>query len=82
LPKRKKDSLSDKDVVIESDVWCGANVTILKGVRIGRGSVIAAGAVVTKDIAPYSIYINKDLIKRRFTEEQIIEHERLMREVT
>lgn len=39
---------NDAPVVIEDDVWTGANVTILKGVTIGHGSVIAAGAVVTK----------------------------------
>lgn len=46
---------NDAPVVIEDDVWCGANVTILKGVIIGRGSVVAAGAVVTKSCPPYSI---------------------------
>lgn len=39
-----------KPVIIEDHVWCGANVTITKGVRIGAGAVIAAGAVVTKDV--------------------------------
>lgn len=39
-----------KPVIIEDHVWCGANVTITKGVRIGTGAVIAAGAVVTKDV--------------------------------
>lgn len=43
------------DVVIEEDVWVASRVTILPGVRIGRGSVIACGAVVTKDIPPMSI---------------------------
>lgn len=33
---------NDQDVVIEEDVWCGANVTILKGVIIGRGTIVAA----------------------------------------
>ena len=42
-------------VTIEEDVWTGANITILPGVTIGRGTVVAAGAVVTKDIPPYSI---------------------------
>lgn len=46
---------NDLPVVIEDDVWCGANVTILKGVTIGHGSVVAAGAVVTKSFPPYSI---------------------------
>lgn len=36
-------------------MWCGANVTIMKGVTIGRGSIVAAGAVVTKSCSPYSI---------------------------
>lgn len=42
-------------VKIEDDVWLGARVTILPGVTIGRGSIIAAGAVVTKDVPPYAI---------------------------
>ena len=37
-------------VVIEDNVWLGANVTVLKGVRIGRDSVVAAGSVVTRDL--------------------------------
>lgn len=71
---------NDAPVVIEDDVWCGANVTILKGVTIGRGSVVAAGAVVTKSFPPYSIIggVPAKLIKMRFTEEQIREHERLL----
>ena len=47
---------NDMDVVIENDVWIGANVTILKGVTIHTGSVVAAGSVVTKDVDAYSIY--------------------------
>jgi maltose O-acetyltransferase len=42
-------------VVIEDDVWIGIRVMILPGVTIGRSSVIGAGAVVTKDIPPYSV---------------------------
>ena len=42
-------------VVIEDDVWLAARVTVLKGVRIGRGAVVAAGAVVTRDVAPYTV---------------------------
>ena len=44
------------NVVVEDDVWIGANATILSGVRVGTCSVIGAGSVVTKDIEPYSIY--------------------------
>ena len=42
-------------VVIEDDVWIGSGASILQGVRIGRGSIIGAGAVVTKSIPPFSI---------------------------
>ena len=71
---------NDLPVVIEDGVWIGANVTILKGVTIGRGSVVAAGAVVTKSCAPYSIIggVPAKLIKMRFTEEEIEEHERIL----
>lgn len=47
---------NDQEVVINEDVWCGANVTILKGIHIGRGSVIAAGAVLTKNVGEYEIW--------------------------
>jgi acetyltransferase-like isoleucine patch superfamily enzyme len=42
-------------VIIEDDVWIGAKATVLKGVTIGKGAVVAVGAVVTKDVPPYSI---------------------------
>lgn len=69
---------NDQAVVIEDDVWIATGVIILKGITIGEGSVVAAGAVVTKDIPPYTIYINKNFQKPRFTEEEIIEHKRLL----
>ena len=42
-------------IIIENDVWICSNCVILKNVRIGKGSVIAAGAVVTKDVEPFSV---------------------------
>lgn len=42
-------------VTIEDDVWIGANVTIMPGVRVGRGSVLAAGAVVVRDVPPLAV---------------------------
>lgn len=42
-------------VVIEDDVWIGNNCIILKGVRIGRGAVVAAGSIVTKDVPPFTL---------------------------
>jgi acetyltransferase-like isoleucine patch superfamily enzyme len=48
--------LNNQSVVIEGYNWIGANVTILGGVRIGKGAIIAAGAVVTKNVEANSIY--------------------------
>lgn len=42
-------------IVVEDDVWLGANVTILRGVRIGRGAIVGANAVVTRDVPAYAI---------------------------
>ena len=47
--------VSTSPVTIEDDIWIGANATILSGVKIGQHSVIAAGAVVTKDVPPHSL---------------------------
>ena len=71
---------NDLPVVIEDDVWCGANVTILKGVTIGRGSIVAAGAVVTQSFPPYSVVggVPAKLLKMRFTPEEIVEHEKML----
>lgn len=49
--------VSSQGIVIENDAWIGAGVNVLDGVRVGQGSVIGAGAVVTKDIAPYSLVV-------------------------
>jgi acetyltransferase-like isoleucine patch superfamily enzyme len=47
--------VSARPVVIEDDVWIGANVSIMPGVTIGTHSVVAAGAVVTKDVPPHTL---------------------------
>jgi len=44
-----------KPTIIKDDVLISSNVIVLSGITIGRGSVLAAGAIVTKDIEPYSI---------------------------
>lgn len=48
---------TSKGIRIEDDVWIGSHATILDGVTVGKGAVIGAGAVVTKDIPPYSVAI-------------------------
>lgn len=45
------------DIIVDDEVWIGANVTILPGVHIGKCSVIGAGSVVTKNVDEYSIYV-------------------------
>lgn len=75
--KRPED---DKDIVLEGDNWIGANSTILKGVIVGRGSVVAAGAVVTRDVPSYAIVagVPARVIKYRFSAEEVAEHERAL----
>lgn len=59
------------DTVVGNDVWIGQNATILPGVHIGDGAVVAANAVVAKDVPPYCIVGGNParLLKRRFDEE-------------
>lgn len=57
LQRIDEQGVSHLGIVIEDDCWIGGRVSILDGVRIGRGSVIGAGAVVTQNIPPYSIAI-------------------------
>lgn len=77
---REKRPEDDVPVVIEDDVWVGTNVTILKGVRVGRGSIIAAGAVVNKNVPPYSIVagVPAKVIKMRWSREEIQKHEEIL----
>ncbi|MEO0356168.1 MAG: CatB-related O-acetyltransferase [Cyanobacteria bacterium P01_A01_bin.3] len=60
-------------MVIENDVWIGERCTILSGVTIGSGSVVAAKSVVTKSVPPYAIVGGNPakLIRFRFTDEII-----------
>lgn len=69
---------NDQPVTIEDDVWIGTGAIILKGVTIGEGSVIAAGALVNIDVPPYTVYINNEKSKPRFTAEQIQNHKLLL----
>jgi virginiamycin A acetyltransferase len=70
-----RDSTTNGKIVIGDEVWIGTNALIMSGVNIGKGAIIAAGSVVTKDVSPYSIYGGNPakLIKPRFTDEIINE---------
>lgn len=54
-PMREQPILSKGDIVLEDDVWLGANVCVTDGVTIGQGAIVGAGAVVTKDIPAWAI---------------------------
>ncbi|OKS86401.1 acyltransferase [Mucilaginibacter polytrichastri] len=84
VPIRLASQIRDKDynwlglnsvTVIEDDVWVSYGCTILSGVTIHTGSIIAAGSVVTKDVEPYSIYggVPAKKIKDRFASKQELE---------
>jgi acetyltransferase-like isoleucine patch superfamily enzyme len=65
LPPSAYDA-DEAPVVIEDDVWICFNATILKGVRIGRGAIVAAGSVVTKDVEPFTLVAgNPAVVKRK-----------------
>lgn len=60
-------------VIIGNDVWIGQGASLIAGVTIGDGAVVAAGAVVTKDVPPYTVVggVPAKPIKKRFSDEQI-----------
>jgi len=67
------DGISKGPVIIGNDVWVGGRTTILSGVTIGDGVIIAAGAVVTRNVPPYAIVagVPARVIRYRFSKEQI-----------
>jgi acetyltransferase-like isoleucine patch superfamily enzyme len=70
-------------IKIEDDVWIGHGAIILSPVKVGRGSIIAAGSVVTKNVERYSIVggCPAKLIKMRFSKEEILRHENILIEI-
>jgi len=67
------DAMSKGDIEVGNDVWLGRNALILSGVKIGNGAVVAAGAVVTRDVAPYALVggVPAKVIKMRFEPDQV-----------
>ncbi len=55
LRTQNTESFSKGNIIVDDDVWIGYGATIMSGVHIGQGAVVAAGAIVTKDIPPYAI---------------------------
>ncbi|MBE6718770.1 MAG: CatB-related O-acetyltransferase [Ruminococcaceae bacterium] len=71
LGQEKGEAVSKGDIVVGDDVWIGYRATILSGVHIGQGAIVAAGAVVTKDVPPYAIVggVPAKVIGYRFPED-------------
>lgn len=67
-------------IVVENDVWIGHGAILLTQLRVGRGSIISAGSVVTKNIPPYAIVagVPAKVIKMRFSPEEIAKHESIL----
>lgn len=68
----KDNQARSASIIVEDDVWVGANVTILKGVTIKRGAIVAAGSVVNKDVEEFSIVggIPAKVLAQRFTDNE------------
>lgn len=71
--KKEKSSFSKGKIQLEDEVWVGCNALIMSGVKIGKGAIIAAGSVVTKDVPPYAIVggVPAQVIKYRFSKKII-----------
>lgn len=78
--KQSEKKTKDQDVIVEEDCQLGVNVTLLPGVIVRRGTTVAAGAVVTKPTAPYSVYggIPAKHLKFYWNIDQILEHESML----
>lgn len=73
LQNVEREAIGKGNIVVEDDVWIGYNSIIMSGVTIGQGAVIAAGAVVTKDVPAYAVVGGNPakVIKYRFDKELI-----------
>lgn len=73
--------INEPKTIVEDDVWIGHGVTIIRGIKVGEGSIIGANSVVTKDVEPYSIVagIPAKEIRKRFTPEEQIKHSNFLK---
>lgn len=74
--------VNDYDASIEicDSVWLGANVTVLPGVKIGRGAIVGCGSLVNKDIPPYAVAVGTPakIIATTFSIDEILKHEKVI----
>ncbi|MCP4501008.1 MAG: antibiotic acetyltransferase [Deltaproteobacteria bacterium] len=69
-----------RPTIIEDDVWLGRNALVMTGNTVGRGAVIAAGAVVTKDVPAYEIWagVPAKKVRSRFADDEQKEHDAML----
>lgn len=74
---RDKRPDDDQDIVIEDDVWIGSRAMVLQGVTVGRGAIVAAGSIVTKNVPAYSVVAGSParVLKFRWSLDKILQHE-------
>ena len=70
---QKAEASTKGDIIVDDDVWIGERATIMSGVHIGQGAVIAAGSVVTHNVPPYAVVggVPAKVIKYRFSKQII-----------
>ena len=64
-------TVNSKPIKICNDVWIGMNAIILKGVTVGEGAIVAAGAVVTKDVAPYTVVAGNPAVMVKVIQDKV-----------
>jgi len=76
----KSSEHKDADVTVGNDVWIGARATLLSGVTVHDGAIVASGCVVTSDIPAFEIHggVPNRKISDRFTSEQLAEHRKML----
>lgn len=84
ISNQEKEPRDDIGIVVEDDVWVGTRAIILDGVRVGRGAIVGAGAIVTRDVPAYAIVagIPAKVIKYRWSVADLLEHERRLYSVS
>lgn len=70
LKSERQEAFAKGDIVVDDDVWIGYGATVMSGVHIGQGAVVAAGAVVSKDVPPYAIVggVPAKVVRYRFNQ--------------